>query len=602
MHSFTLEELEKINLDFNYFQPKLEKIATFDNLVAEANFLNTLEDKLPEDEFFNLHLDMIIEGKVTQYHRALNTGKNLILEKANVPNEFKAALNEAIEDLKIYITQALNEGEALQLGAPSMDLGDMAPHAPNKSSGVWSVLKGIWDALTEGGSVIGIIQFLIDIVGIVGDFIFPGVGVVADLLNALIYAIRGKWLLCAISLVAALVIGFGDALKLFKPYAKIASPIFVKLTMKGGAKEAAELAAKAGAKGGMAVKLLTKLGELIGGALGKASGLLTRFFGGIGKVTGKIPLLGGMLEPIFKGISRVFESFSNKMTLFSANVKVLGKEGAELAIKDLEKAIAGGATTQLSADAKYLLVHSGGKTVKYPAKFVEKTGHFAMTYTKDGASILFKNSDDFLKSWKAMQKTFNNPAVNKSFSRKFSEFLAKRRSALNALKAARVAKINFRLMIGKAIYRYIFGEPWTEGGKWTKAEVEGHGNGAFNDWINRKISEERAATGATYIPSVLLNGNDKETYDRITDYQNHFADITGKPNIIEAVRAKSSKEKTEDEFNEFFNSISSGEVKNTGAGDVTKSDNYKEVIKQNKPRMTESRIQKVSSFSHFKKS
>jgi hypothetical protein len=157
-------------------------------------------------------------------------------------------------------------------------------------------------------------------------------------------------------------------------------------------------------------------------------------------------------------------------------------------------------------------------------------------------------------------------------------------------------------MIGKAIYRYIFGEPWTEGGKWTKEEVEGHGNGAFNDWINRKISEEREKTGASYVPSIVLDGNDQETYDRVQDYQNHFANIMGKPNIIEAVRVKSEGDKTQEEFNNFFNDISSGRVKNTGAGDVTKSDNYTEVIKQNKPRMTESRIQTVSSFSYFKKS
>jgi hypothetical protein len=596
MQALTLDELNKINLDFNYFQPKLEKMVTFDNMVAEANFLNTLEDTLPESDFFDLHLDMIIEGKVGQYHRALNTGKNILLEKANVPNELKAAVNEAIEDLKIYITNTINENHALQLGAPSADLGNIAPHAPNKSSGIWSVLKGIWDALTEGGSVIGIIQFLIDIVGIVGDFIFPGVGVVADLLNALIYAIRGKWLLCIISIVAAVVIGFGDALKLFKPYAKIASPIFVKLTAKGGAKEAAELAAKAGAKGGMAVKLLSKLGDVVGGALAKAGSLLTRFMNGIGKVVGKIPGLGKLLEPIFTGIGRIFEAFADKITLFSSNLKVMSKEGAEMAVKDLEKAIASGARTQLSADAKYLKIIKDGKVTTVPAKFVTKTGHFAMTYTKDGANILFKNSDDFLKTWQTMQKTFAKPAVNKSFSRKFSEFLVKTKAA------KRVAKINFRLMIGKAIYRYIFGEPWTEGGKWTKEEVEGHGNGAFNDWINRKISEEKEKTGASYIPSVVLDGNDQETYDRISDYQNHFANITGKPNIIEAIRVKSEGDKTQEEFNNFFNDISSGRVKNTGAGDVTKSDNYTEVIKQNKPRMTESRIQTVSSFSYFKKS
>jgi hypothetical protein len=595
MNTLTLDELDRINLDFNYFQPKLEKMVTFDNMVAEANFLNTLEEKLPKSDFFDLHFDMIIEGKVGQYHKALNTGKNIILEKANVPSELKAAVNEAIEDLKIYIATTINENQALALGAPSVGL-DVAPHTPSKSSGIWGILKGIWDALTEGGSVIGIIQFLIDLASLI-----PGIGIAMDILNAIIYAVRGKWLLCAISLAAAALLGTGQWLKGAKPIARASEMIFVVLTRVGGAKTAAELVAKAGAKGGKIVEFLSKLGSILPNALAKASTILSKFIGGIGNIIGKIPGLGNLLKPIFQGIERVFVSFSDKMTLFSSNLKVLSKEGAELAVKDLEKVVSTpGATTLLTADAKVLRITTKeGKVINVPSKFVAKTGHFAMTYTKDGARILFKNSDDFVKTWKTMQSTFSKPGVNKVFGDKFRKFLVNRifPSAF---------KVNFRLMIGKAIYRFIFGEPWKEGGKWTRAEVEGHGNGAFNDWIDRKISEEKKKTGAEYIPSIILDGSDRETYDRVQDYQNHFAEIMGKPTIIEAIRVKSEGDKTQEEFNKFFDDIASGKIKNDGPGDrsadLTKTDDYKEVIKQNKPRMTESRIQTVSSFSYFKKS
>lgn len=585
MNSLTLDELTKINADFTYFQPKLDKLVTFDNLVAEANFLNTLEASLPEADFLGHHFDLIIEGKVTQYHKALNTGRNIILEKENVPNEFKAALNESLEDLKIYITQMINEGGSLALGAPTGGL-DAAPHTPKAGSGIWSVLKGIWDALTEGGSAIGILQFLIDLASLI-----PGIGIAMDILNAIIYAIRGKWLLCAISLAAAALLGTGQWLKGAKPIAKASEEVLVELTKAGGAKAAAELVAKAGPKGGKIVEFLTKLGSILPNALSKASTILSKFMGGIGEIIGKVPGLGNLLKPIFVGIERVFKSFSDKMLTFSTNIKVLSKGGAEIAIKDINKGIASN-LAKITPDGKYIEVIVDGVAKKYPSKLITSSGFYKI-YGNAG-EILFKGSDDFLEAWTKYMKTLKSPAVNKAFSTKFKKFLAGR-------VAPSVFKVNFRLMIGKAIYRYIFGTDWKEGGKWTKEEVEGHGNGAFNDWINRKITDERNKTGAAYVPSIVLDGNDKEVYDRISDYQNHYANITGKPNIIEAIRLKSEGDKTQEEFNNFFKEIESGKIKNTGSGDVTKTDDYREVIKQNKPRMSESIVRTVSSFSDFKK-
>ena len=78
--------------------------------------------------------------------------------------------------------------------------------------------------------------------------------------------------------------------------------------------------------------------------------------------------------------------------------------------------------------------------------------------------------------------------------------------------------------------------------KWSKKEVEGHGNGAFNDWINRKLKEEREKTGAVYVPALNLDSQDQEVVDRITDYQNHFAKLHGQPNIMQVVTKTYDKE------------------------------------------------------------
>jgi hypothetical protein len=599
MNSISIEDLKAFNYTFEQAQPRLSKLVTFDNLVKESVFLNSIESAIPESMSFDLHFDMILEGRATQYHKALNKGKNLLLESAKIPAELQSSITEAIEHLKEYITTAINEAESLQLGIPTGSFNPTAALQPRKESGTWSVLKGLWDAVTEGGSVIGIIQFIIDIIGILGDLIFPGAGVVADIINAIIYAIRGEWLLCAISVIAAVVIGAGDTLKFFKPVAKTASPIFVKLATKGGAREAAEALAKTGAKESVGImKFLKKIAEFIGGAIGTSTSLLGKFFQSIGKVFSYVPGLNLIMTPIFKGIGSVLKMFGDRMTLFASNLKLLEKEAAELAIKDLEKTIADGGASYLTADAKYLKIVKDGKTKLIPTKFINATEYFTMTYSKDGANLLFKNSGDFLKGWKAMNKTLTNPSVKKSFTERFAAYYKGRKKAF---------KVNTALVIGKAIYHFIYGKAWKPGSGWTQAEIEGHGNGAFNDWINREITKKKKETGATYIPSIVLNSTDKEVFNRINDYHNHYAEITGKPQIIDAMGETFKNEKTMSAFNSFFSDIASGRVKNDGRGDkssdINADDDYENVIKANDTvPMGESIVTKVMSFSDFKKS
>lgn len=601
MNSISIENLKLFNYDFEKHGPVLEKLLTFTNLEKEATFLNRIESAIPEKMSFDLHFDMILEGRVTQYHKALNKGRNLLLESTKIPSELQGSITEAIETLKSYITTALNEAEALQLGAPNMSFNPIAPLTARAGSGTWSVLRGLWDAVTEGGSIIGIIQFIIDIIGLVGDFIFPGVGVVADLINAIIYAIRGQWLLCAISVIAAVVIGAGDALKVFKPVAKTASPIFVKLATKGGAKEAAEALAKTGAKESSSiVKFLRKIASFIGGALGSATSLMGKFFQNIGKVFSYVPGLNLIMTPIFKGLGSVLKSFGDKMSIFSANFKLLEKEAASIAIKDVEKFLATSTEAELTADAKYLKILKDGKPKLIPTKFIDSTQYFTTTYTKDGATILFKDSKSFLAEYAKMNKVMATPTVKEAFAKRFAAYYKGRKKAF---------KVNAALIIGKAIYHFIYGEEWKPGKRWNKSQIEGFGNGAFNQYIDREIEKKKNKTGAAYVPSVVLNSTEKEVYDRVNKYNDHLSKLTGNPTIIDAMGDKFRNDKTMDAFNSFFNDISSGKIKNGGVGDkssdLNSEDDYENVIKvndQDTVPMGESLIRTVLNFSDFKKS
>jgi len=90
--------------------------------------------------------------------------------------------------------------------------------------GIWDTTKEFLRAITEGGSAIGILHLILDIIGLVpGSWVGFPIDVVANLLNALIYAARGMWFLSILSAVAAIPANYMfKGLKItFTPFAKI---------------------------------------------------------------------------------------------------------------------------------------------------------------------------------------------------------------------------------------------------------------------------------------------------------------------------------------------------------------------------------------------
>lgn len=560
----------RLALANNFFDtsgPIIAQRLTLDSVINESYAIGTIEGSVPESALFDFHFDMIFTpGALTDYYKSMSTGHNQILEAARRAFPDSPQITESIETFKSYMRSLINEA-AVAMAEPMAAMGGSIEtaiagggYSPNTSSGVWGTLRKLLSALTEGGSVIGIIHFILDIVGVVGDFIIPGVGVAADIINGIIYLIRGEWLLAAISIIAAVVIGGGDMLKLGKGVAKTSNPIFVKLA-KGQTADAAQAAAKLGpAKAGPVMKFLKTVAGFIGGAVAKAITILGSFISGIAKVTKWIPGLNILLKPILEGMATALTKFGTRMSDFCAGLKVLDTTITKETLEKLEKGMASGNTYKLSDDGKilYAFDDTGRKVGAISSEKLHKSGFAEIRYGKDSTNVskLFTTPAEFAKYQKGVARLADNSSFGKRFSAYFKNTFPK---AVKRLPAA------LSFFIGEQIYKLMTGKEWSEGNGWPKAEVEGHGSAALNNWINDRIAKEKG--DATYLPSIMLDSSDKEVYNKITDYQNNYAKSLGQPSIVPVVYDKFKNEETMRKFDAFWEQVEKGEVKRDSKGD-----------------------------------
>lgn len=607
-----IQQIDALNSILAQAEPTLSKMLTFESLVNEAHVLNVLESSIPESLRFDLHLDMILKiGKstVSDYYTAMPSGHNYILEAARKVFPNSPMITESIETFRAYLISMINE-DAFALSQPLPDMAGSFDKAvaggeleARTGDSKWGILKKLWNAITEGGSTIGIIHFIIDIIGVFGDFIVPGVGVVADIINAIIYAIRGEWILCAINVIAAIFVGFGDTLKLLKGSAKGAQKLLSKLMGKEGAKEGAEMIAKMSAKeSGGVIKLLTTIFGNIGGALGKATSLFGTFVSAMGKVTSWVPGLGKLLTPIYEGLGRALTKFGDGMSLASANLKLATTGAKKSAAMTIDAAVKSGGDFIFDGPWVRVMSKEGKEIGKYPVKQLDAlTSKQLLEVTSkkagSGANILYKNADDIPK----VEKVLKDPKIQDGFRKRAYAFF----ESTPKLKGMARMLPSLKYFIGKQIYKIIFGTNFVDGAqnRWDKREVEGHGNGALNDWISDRIAKEKAESGAVYIPALMLDSQDQEVVDRITKYQNKFAKDLNQPSIMHVVTNKYDKESAPPDVRKFFDEVERGNVKRGGSRDrVDHSDadrlsnQYGKIGESKSPKI----IRNISNFSDFK--
>ena len=251
------------------------------------------------------------------------------------------------------------------------------------NEGLLGMIKDFVMLMTEGGSAIGILQFVLDIIGLI-PFSWAGIPIdtVANLLNAAISFYRGNYLIGCLNLVIAIP-GFGQVIGgtlkgIIKPFAKIGEKLFATIwkgeTMAIKAETMAfragalEIDAGAKASGGIIQtmgKALRGLGEFLTTSALKVIRGIASFIGeAINKVSfGLIPVPTSLLKWI--------DELALKMTSFGKGAT----EAGELLMKEEAKVVASGEKAAVAAtDASKAAGVAVADADKIGAKFADIPG------------------------------------------------------------------------------------------------------------------------------------------------------------------------------------------------------------------------------------
>lgn len=575
-----------INESLSSFGSLLDHSLSIGSIKRECGILNRIESMVSEEMQIQFHLNMILEEsrkKISKYNRELVKGKNLLISEVSnlLPTaeyiKLKRDFDRLVEELKTarknnpIFEQAVSEiptnSDAIssELGADFNDVlsnissvDDIPSNLSNKKGSLMGILKRLWIGLTEGGSPIGIFQFILDIVGLVGDFFGP-VGLIADIINGIIYLIRGKYMLALISFIAAMIPFGGNVLKGWLQTSKVAKPvmdigeIYLKEGGKIGAKvsdDAAKIAAAAAPDSIKTLEYISKTGKK---AMTGLTGFITKFFDNfLAKLVSWIPLIGKPLKRFFNGISDTIASFSSKVGRMSDDIpKVLNKAELENMNKFFKAASKEGSKMTVKG-ADLIVTSASGKVTKIPAKFLRGTDFMVHRYGKGVGKKMQKllkttemNSLDFYKSLsnglKTMGRTYGKPAKIAGASFSFSKKVP--------------------LFIGKEVYKFI-----SDAGKHntvlSDGEYEMWGNAAIYDLMKdrtEKALEENpnAVIAVPYVDSL----EDNEAVEVLRQTQNDYAEAFNLPSIgVVGYYARGEKDKTPPEVVKFYEDLYDGDT------------------------------------------
>ncbi len=527
-----------------------DRLLSFERLEWEAGLLNRTESLLSESTLFNLHFDMIVNGgreALTKYHHGISAGRNEILEQVrhHLTRSDLSHLNEAIsqfkEELKLELSKFIAEREAVR---------DIGATLNESDESMLSKAKSLWLAITENSSTIGILHLLLDIVGAFGDFVVPGVGVAADLINASIYVTRallpgapeGMWTMAIISVVAAMIPGGGDALKILKPGAKLAEPV-ISATARGGVSAGAAALGRvpAGRKPVVVrfLKYIAKYGSMAFSKLLSGLGSLSSSI--IAKIGGWIPFIGGPIKGFFTRLGTSLSKFGDEVKSFSSR------------FDDVERA-ALKAELKLVDDALSKMYRKGGKIVPDEASDTCKIFDRNNTLLGEFPRSLVINLKNWEKRAPGLFRTADQAIAHQNF-------LANGARALlgNFVRGTvRLSRATL-IFLGKQVYKYWSSGKDTDLSPPSDGELEATGALTLQDWVHERMEEQLEGTGAIYIPSVTMSANDREAYEQVNNYNNELAKKLGERSVVSVVRKEPDSEVMA-EFNKFYDDIASGKI------------------------------------------
>jgi len=580
-----------LNNIFEGTEEIFENLFSLENISKEAELLNRAEESIPEDLKFNLELDLILKrNKSTSqdYYKGLTEGKNLLFDMAESHinesdmGELKSAMSELFEGFKSLngknkeaileqITSSIDNAASLKRGPNDVDdlLGNIKSTTDTSGiltheGGWWGLLKKLFNAITENGSAIGILHLVLDVVGLIGDFFGP-VGMIADVLNGIIYMVRGKWVLATISFVAAMLPFAGNIFaRIFKAGSKTGAEAIKIATVMGKSTKVSDDAVKLLAKASPdSIKALDYMAKSSKKVLPGLRGFISRFFRDfIGKLVSWVPFIGKPLQKFFNSIAKLFDGyvtktlkFSDDFTKASAKIathslddffKAASKPGTEIVAGTISKNI-GKEVTQ--GTAGLLVKDVSGKVVaELPAAFIKNSDHIAKRWGgiigKETTELMAKNSDhivDLYRSIAGINKAAGEAMglVNRVGSKVIGGFIVTKQ---------------IPMFIGKQIYK-LFAN--MQGMDLSDSELEAIGNVAVSttmqDIMNKNLEENPNQSYDVPYVDAITNSPGQEV---LKENQRLQAERFGLPGIGDVVYYTSgTKDKIPDDVQKFYKDI-----------------------------------------------
>ncbi len=584
--------------------PVLSRALTVDLFEYELSLIKEVEKTLDPKKLFEEKWKIATSGDrhaLARYHSKLlskkvtkiNESINKLTESQrfaldNKLESFRGVLIEILKPIQEHLKLLVNEQD-LNFGAAvdnvdfsKLEKGVQAASSSAPSSWtIMGVINSIGKALTGNYSILGIFQLFLDIVGIFGDYFVPGLGMVADLINATIYFINGEYVLGVISLVAIVPL-FGDIAKFAKPVAGPLQKIFGFL-FNNKTQQAGQAIASSPAAANVITRFVLPAFKSLGNIFTSAGIIVTKL---LNKLTGWIPF------GIGKGIKTFFDYIQNSILKLKDKINgvdSVAREALDLAAKSAK--LVDPKVAKSIKDASSKMLKGGGEIID------DGVGDMIKFKYADGTEEAFKRSDilgaeAFDKKFPGATKTVTqgttttttSPLVgptglpitntvtspditafayvvskNKS-TPKFSKFIN-----LFSKKWNRMSLIGF----GKLIYKYMYGKD-PEGLKiegtdvplLDDADYAYVSSAALTDYVQQTIEARKKQTGEIYNPTVVFNSLDakeKDGFDFTQSYIRDMARKTGQPSIIPVIYDKYKTEmdsNTKEAMQETFSTLS----------------------------------------------
>lgn len=543
--------------------------SSLDLAISESiSVLNRTEYMIPIDMRIDLDLKAFLSldpMELMEHHKAFLRGNSMILTEAlgSFSKRQIDHLNESIKELKEALRGiSINEsdeslegnGEDINNVLDNIESNtDLSGIDPSKQGGVLKVLKDLLYNLTEEGEPIGILHFVLDIIGLLGDAVMAAtgipVGVIADLLNGIIYMVRAvngdssKYLLAIISFIAAIIPFGGDVFKGMikgskagKEVMEIGTSYFGKgATRTGSAKvsdDAIKLVSEASPK---SIEALEYIGKSSGTMLSGLREMSAKIFDGIlSTLVGWIPFIGKPLKNFFNSIGKLIRGFSKDASKFADDIPKIIKEAELRQIDEFFNTAAGFKSEITKHGDKLIVKDRSGRIVELPASLLLRKNILRKRF----GGTMSAHIDDLLKrSDKNIADFYESIAKNIKYANGIYGSSIKIGSKMFIPKRA------WMIFLGKELIKLVNG-PSGDVLNTSDSELESVGLGAFSR-IAKNIQKKEMSKSKDIIYTIP-NFNDKlddnESHKIINDALDRQAKIFGLPRI-ESISYYTSGEK-----------------------------------------------------------